>query len=113
MKGVVWITERTSRVRCGEQHLRSRSESGKRICDIEDTEAMTFQDLIKRLPHSTFLDLKTHTDAPDDAWRGVWTISLVGTHDEHEIEEMIVRSNHDNLMQHHVQDLIGFHQIDL
>ena len=39
--------------------------------------------------------------------------SLVGTHDEHEIEEVMVRSNHDNLLQHHVQDLIGFHRIDL
>ena len=26
------------------------------------------QDLVRRLPHSTFLDLTTQTDAPDDAW---------------------------------------------
>ena len=113
MEGFVWIAESTSRVRCGVQHLRSRSGSEKRICDIEDTEAMSFQDLVRRLPHSTFIDLTTHTHAPDDAWRGVWTRSLVGTHEAHEIEEMLVRSNHDNLLQHHVQDLIGFHQIDL
>ena len=28
---------------------------------------MSFQDLARRLPHSTFLDLTTQTDAPDDA----------------------------------------------
>ena len=27
-----------------------------------------FQDLVRRLPHSTFLDLTTQTDALDDAW---------------------------------------------
>ena len=68
MKSVDWITEGTSRVRCGVQHLRSRSESEKRICDIEDTEAMSFQDLFRRLPRSTFLDLTKQTDALDDAW---------------------------------------------
>ena len=61
MKGVVWITEGTSLVRCAVQHLRSLSESEKRLCSIADTEAISFQDLVKRLPHSTFLDL-TDTD---------------------------------------------------
>ena len=28
----------------------------------------SFQDLVRRLPHSTFLDLTTQTDVPDDAW---------------------------------------------
>ena len=68
MKGVVWITEGTSLVRCAVQHLRSLSESEKRLCSIADTEAISFQDLVRRLPHSTFLDLTTQTDAPDDAW---------------------------------------------
>ena len=47
-KSVVWITEGT--------------------CSIADTEAISFQDLVKRLPNSTFLDLTTQTGAPDDAW---------------------------------------------
>ena len=59
MKGVVWITEDTSFVRCAVQHLRSQSESEKRMCSIADTEAISFQDLHSRLPHSTFLDLTT------------------------------------------------------
>ena len=41
MKGVVWITEGTSLVRCAVQHLRSLSESEKRLCSIADTEAIT------------------------------------------------------------------------
>ena len=68
MKGAVWITEGTSLVRCAAQHLRSLFESEKRLCNIADTRAISFQDLVRRLPHSTFLDLTTQTDAPDDAW---------------------------------------------
>ena len=59
MKGDVWITEGTSLVRCAVQHLRSLSESEKRLCSIADTESISFQDLVRRLPHSTFLDLTT------------------------------------------------------
>ena len=40
----------------------------KRLCSIANTEAINFQDLVRRLPHSTSLDLTTQTDAPDDAW---------------------------------------------
>ena len=70
MKGVVWITEGTSLLLFDVlySHLRSFSESEKRLCSIADTEAISFQDLVRRLPHSTFLDLTTQTDAPDDAW---------------------------------------------
>ena len=63
MKGVVWITEGTSLVRCAVQHLRSLSESEKRLCSIADTESISFQDIVRRLPRSTFLDLTTQTDA--------------------------------------------------
>ena len=35
---------------------------------VSQTEAVSFHDLVRRLPHSTFLDLTTQTDAPDDAW---------------------------------------------
>ena len=68
MKGVVWITEGTSLVRCAVQHLRSLSESDKGLCSIADTESISFQDLVRRLPHSTILDLTTLTVVPDDAW---------------------------------------------
>ena len=68
LQGVVWITEGISLVRCAVQHLRSFSESEKRLCSIADTEAISFQDLVRRLHHSTFLDITTQTDAPDDAW---------------------------------------------
>ena len=68
MKGVVWITENTSLVRCAVQHLCALSESEKRLYRIAGTESISFQDLVKRLPHSTFLDLTTQTDAPNDAW---------------------------------------------
>ena len=68
MKGVVWITEGTSLVRCAVQLVRSCSESDRRLCSITDTGAVRFQDFVGRLPHSTFLDLTTQTDASDDAW---------------------------------------------
>ena len=61
----------TSLVRCAVQHLRPLSESEKRLCSIADTESISFEDLVRRLPHSTFLDLTTQTDAPDDAWEEV------------------------------------------
>ena len=73
IKSVVWITEGTSLVRCAVQHLRSLSQSEKRLCSISDTESISFQDFVGRLPHSTFLDLTTQTDAPDDAWEKVFT----------------------------------------
>ena len=57
LKGVVWITEGTS-----------LSESEKRLCSIADTEVISFRDVVRRLPHSTFLDLLTQSDAPDDSW---------------------------------------------
>ena len=38
------------------------------LCSIAGTEAMSFEDFARRLPHTTFLDLTTLTDATDDAW---------------------------------------------
>ena len=68
MKGVVWTTDGTSLVRCAVQHLRSLAESERRLCSIADTEAVSFQDRVRRLPHSTFLGLTTQSDALDGAW---------------------------------------------
>ena len=111
MKGVVWITEGISLVRCAIQHLRSFVESEKRFCTITDTEAVNFQDLVRRLPHSTFLDLTTQTDAPDGAC-------------ETEVTGWNPRSTRDPSsgswfwpqhpgVPHHVLDLTWFHQVDL
>ena len=68
VNGVVWIPEGTSLVRCAVQHFRYLSESEKRLCSIVDTEAVSFQDLVRRLPHSPFLHLTTQTGASDNAW---------------------------------------------
>ena len=73
MKRVFWITEGTSLVRCALQHMRSLFKSEKRLCSIADTEAMSVQEFVRRLPRSTFLDLTTQADAPDDAWE--WEIT--------------------------------------
>ena len=102
MKGVVWITEGTSLVRCAVQLLRSLSEFEKRFCSIADTESSSFQDLVRRLPHSAFLDLTTQTDAPVMLGK---TKSLVATHEAHEIQAVTVHSGR-KLMQPHVWDLI-------
>ena len=65
MKGVFWVTEGTSLFRCAVQHLRSLSGSEERLCSVTDTGC---QDFVRRIPHSTFLDLTTQTDALDDPW---------------------------------------------
>ena len=39
--------------------------------------------------------------------------SLVGTHEAHEIQAVVVRSGHNNRMQHHVLDLTWCHEVDL
>ena len=89
MKGVVWNTEGVLLF----DVLYSTCvpfPSPRQDCAASQThtEAISFQDLVRRLPHSTSLDLTTQTDAPDDAW-----------------EEVL--SGRINLMQHHVWDLTG------
>ena len=100
MEGVVWITEGTSLVLCAVQHLRSKSQ----------TQKPCFQDLVKRLPRSTFLHPTTYTDAPDDAWREDVT---VWTHEADDIQAAEASFGNNNLMQHHVKDLTWFHQVNL
>ena len=62
MKGVVWIIEGTSLVRCAVQHLRSLSESEKKIERYRRHQKPSVsKTLVRRLPHSTFVDLtNTH-----------------------------------------------------
>ena len=80
------------------QHLRSLSESDKRLCSIADTQAVGFQEPV-RLPHSTFLDLTAQTDALADAWEE----EVTGwDHEAHEIRAVAFPSGHNDLMQHHV-----------
>ena len=44
-------------VRVSPSHLRTLSEAEKTLCTLNDTDAMAFQDLVQRLPNSTYLDL--------------------------------------------------------
>ena len=57
LRGVVWIADGASMVRVSPSHLRTLSEAEKTLCILKDTEAMDFQDLVQRLPNSTYLDL--------------------------------------------------------
>ena len=69
---------------------------------IVDTEAISFQDLVRRLPHSTFLDLTTQMLMMMIGKKK----SLVGTQEAYEIQAAAVLSGRINLMQHHVWDPI-------
>ena len=57
LRGVVWIADGASMVRVSPSHLRTLSEAEKTLCTLRDTEALDFQDLVQRLPNSTYLDL--------------------------------------------------------
>ena len=102
MKGVVWITEGTSLVRCAVQHLRSLSESEKGLCSIADTEPSVSKTLSDVCHTAQFL-ISRH--------RQMFLMMLgktklrVGTHEAHEIQAVAVLSGR-NLMQPHVWDLI-------
>ena len=100
-----WITEATSLVRCVVQYLRSLSP--RKDCAVPQTQMPSVS---KTLSHGTFLDLTTQTDAHDDAWEEE---TLVGTHEAHEVQAVVVRSGHNNLVQRHVLNLAWFHQVDL
>ena len=91
MKGVAWITEGTSLDRCAVQHLRSLSESEKILCSVADPQAISFQDLVRRLPHSRQMLLKMLGNRK----------SVVGTHEAHEIPAVASLSGRINPMQHH------------
>ena len=100
MKGVIWITD-VLLVRCAVQHWRSLSEFEKRLCSIADKESISFQDLVRRLPRSTFLDLTTQTDAPDGAWKD----EITGWNPR-STRDSSSSSSGRNLMQPHVWDPI-------
>ena len=100
MKGVVWITEGTSLVRCAVQHLRSLSE----------TQKPSFSKTLSDICHTAHFLISRHRQMP------LMTFgkkkSLVGTHEAREIQAVAVLSAHINLMQHHAWDLTWCHQVD-
>ena len=51
-------------VRVSPSHLRTLSEAEKTLCTLQDTSALQFQDMARRLPNSTYLDLVDQTE-PD------------------------------------------------
>ena len=63
MKGVVWITKGSMSCTAPALSFRVR----EKIVQYRRHRSHQFQDLVRRLPHSTSLDLTTQTDALDDA----------------------------------------------
>ena len=57
LRGVVWVADGASMVRVSPSYLRTLSEAEKTICTVKDTDALQFQDMVRRLPNSTYLDL--------------------------------------------------------
>ena len=60
MKGVVWIFEGTSLARCAVQHLRSRSESEKRLCSILRTQNPSVSKTLSDVCHTTHFLISRH-----------------------------------------------------
>ena len=48
-------------VRVSPSHLRTLSEAEKTLCTLKDTDVLQFQDMVRRLPNSTYLDLLDQT----------------------------------------------------
>ena len=55
--GVVWVADGASMVRVSPSHLRTLSEAEKTLCILKDTDLLQFQDMVRRLPNTTCLDL--------------------------------------------------------
>ena len=103
VKGVVWITEGTSLVRCAVQHLRSLPSLRKDCASLwtqNPSVSKTLSDVchtahfLMSRPRQMLLMMLGKTK------------SLVGTHKAHEIEAVTVLSGRINLMQHRVWDPI-------
>ena len=109
VKGVVWITEGTSLVRCAAQHLRSLS--ARKDCAASQTQKPSVSKTLLDVCHTARFLISRHRQV-------LLTMlgkkkSLVGTHEAHEIRAEVVLSGHNDLMQHHVKDLTWCHQVDL
>ena len=66
LRGVVWVADGASMVRVSPSHLRTLSEAEKTLCTLKDTDVLQFQDMVRRLPNTTYLDL---VDQPDQSTR--------------------------------------------
>ena len=56
-RGVVWVADGAAMVRASPSHPRNLSEAEKTLCTLKDSDALQFQDMVRRLPNSTYLDL--------------------------------------------------------
>ena len=98
VKGVVWITEGTSLVRCAVQHLRSRKD-----CAALRTQNPSVSKTLPDFGHRVHFLISRR--------RQMLLMMLgkmksqVGTHEAHEIQAVAVLSDR-NLMQPHVWDLL-------
>ena len=59
------MADGASMARVSPSHLRTLSESEKTLCTLKDTDALQFQELVRLLPTSTYLDL---VDQPRPDW---------------------------------------------
>ena len=57
LRGVVWVADGASMVRVSPSNLRTLSEAEKTLCTLKDTDVLQFQDMVRRLPNTTYLDL--------------------------------------------------------
>ena len=104
MKGVVWITEGTSLVRCAVQHLRSLSESEKKDCAASQTHKLSVSKILSDVCHTAHFLITRHRQM---LLMMLWKKkSLVGTHEAHEIQAVAVLSDRINLMHNHDWDPI-------
>ena len=110
MKGVVWITEGTSLIRCVVQQMRSLSESEKN-CAVSQTQKPSVSKTLLDVCHTARFLISRHRQMLLTMLRK--KKSLIGTHEAHEIQDVVVLSGHNNLMQNHVWDLTWCHQVDL
>ena len=103
MKGVVWITEGTSLVRCAKQHLRSLP-SLRKDCASLRTQNPSVSKTLSDVCHTTHF-LMSRPRQMLLMMLGK-TKSLVGTHKVYKIEAAAVLSGRINLVQHRVWDRI-------
>ena len=64
LRGVVWVADGAAMVRVSPSYLRTLSEAEKTLCTLKDSDALQLQDMVRRLPNSTYLDLVDQT-GPD------------------------------------------------
>ena len=66
LRGLVWVADGAAMVRVSPSHLRTLSEAEETLCTLKDSDALQFQDMVRRLPNSTYLDLVDQTGPDHD-----------------------------------------------